>query len=710
MMRNILYSITVAAIAAVAFVSCSKSDIPVSGYPADGVVRISPTVAEPVTRADGEVFKGSELSLGLFYGANDKYNRTTSLWTKDELGNWNSETPVLWKNAEDEVEVYAFAPYSSMGGRYASFSIPSDQSAGLEEADMLWYSDKVTPGSLKDGKLDVVLNHALLKLTVNLGYGDELGDAVPKIKEVWLNGTMPSFHCNLNFDGRGGLTHPTAYRPLDIKMHKVSDLCYEAIFYPSDGQKAGGNMLTVILSNGRDYHLTLSEDLAFEKDPRNDSFYLGGTAYEMSVKIGRDKLKMGAVTVAPWNDKKDFGGNHFTDATEYSEWGGPEDVATEYAGGDGSEGNPYQIATAAQLAFLAQEANKEDSEYKWVDARKYFKLTANINLKGHEWTPIGTAYQRFVGSFDGDNHTIVNLSVKDAWYAGLFGWIQNGATVKNLVIRNASVSSVSQDSESVRPHNPEAYSGIVAAYCSAGCTISNCKVDGIVTSDYCAGGIVGYSANNSNTYAGTITDCTADVVCSTANTAKDAYCGGIAGIMSVKMYGCTVRGKVDGTVSVGGLVGWLAGGGTIGSKPYVFNYVSADVSLSSVCIPNMSFYDVGGLVGSASYGTKISSCYMYGRVWCAEGLVLTDVAPIYVGGVIGYTDGVELSGCYSFARVTAGKPANGRLGAGAFIGYLGAGVKAAGCTYQIDLTSGLPVYGCKAGGADDSEINVDGLE
>ena len=52
---------------------------------------------------------------------------------------------------------------------------------------------------------------------------------------------------------------------------------------------------------------------------------------------------------------------------------------------------------------------------------------------------------------------IVNLNVKDAWHAGLFGWIQNGATVKNLVIRNASVSSVSQDSESVSPHNPQAY-------------------------------------------------------------------------------------------------------------------------------------------------------------------------------------------------------------------------------------------------------------
>lgn len=386
--------------------------------------------------------------------------------------------------------------------------------------------------------------------------------------------------------------------------------------------------------------------------------------------------------------------------------GGPEDIATAYAGGDGSQNNPYLIETAAQLAFLAQEANSKE-EYTWPESPKYFKLTANINLKGYEWTPIGTVYKRFVGSFDGDGHVIVNLNVKDAWYAGLFGWIQNGATVKNLVIRNASVSSVSQDSESVSPHNPQAYSGIVAAYCSAGCTISNCKVDGTVTSDYCAGGIVGYSDNSSKDYDGSITFCTADVVCSVANSAKDAYCGGIAGILSVKLDACTVRGKVDGTVSAGGLVGWLSSGGVIGSDYSYVNYVYADVSLSSVCIPNMAYYDVGGLVGSASYGTKISSCYMYGRVWCAEGLELTDVAPIYVGGVIGYTDGVELLACHSFASVTAGKPANGKLGAGAFIGYLGAGVKASRCSYRIDGAAGLPVYGYKKDGTDDSGIDVE---
>ena len=301
MMKNIIYSITV--VATVVLASCSKSDAPVSGYPADGVVRISPTVAAPLTRAEGStVFNGSDLGLGLFYGENDKYNRDNSLWTKDESGKWNSDTPVLWKNAEAEALVYAFAPYSqgfNSAGRSVYWDIPSDQSAGLDGADFLWYSDKVTPKNLKDGKLDVELKHALLKLTVNLTFGNEFGDTAPEIKEVWLNGTMASVYCYLDYDQRG-LLNPPASGSLDIKMHKAADNRYEAIFYPSYGQKSGEKMLTVILANGRDYHLKLSGDLALEKDSRDEDYYLGGCAYSMSAQIGKHKIELEDIDIVPW--------------------------------------------------------------------------------------------------------------------------------------------------------------------------------------------------------------------------------------------------------------------------------------------------------------------------------------------------------------------------------------------------------------------------
>ena len=306
MMKNIIYSIAV--VVTVVLVSCSKSDAPVSGYPADGVVRISPTVAAPLTRAEGSTeFNGSDLGLGLFYGDNDKYNRDNSLWTKDESGKWNSDTPVLWKNAESEVEVYAFAPYSQKyfsTSRSVYWSIPSDQSAGLDGADFLWYSDKVTPKNLTDGKLDVELKHALLKLTVNLTFGNEFGDPKPEIKEVWLNGTMASVYCSLDHANRGLLSNGAQSESLDIKMHKAGDNRYEAIFYPSTGQKARGDMLTVLLANGRDYHLKLSADFPFEKDEESDKYY-GGNAYSMSAQVGKDKIVLGDISIVGWGKGAD---------------------------------------------------------------------------------------------------------------------------------------------------------------------------------------------------------------------------------------------------------------------------------------------------------------------------------------------------------------------------------------------------------------------
>lgn len=720
-----------------AIASCTKAEGPEGGVsPEGGEVSISASVdaaglsggektivtGSPATRAEGaSPYAGSTLGLFLDYGEGSTYTQPNVLWSNDGSNSWSSQTKMLWGKASDKVGVYAYAPYldGQKGASDVEFTIPTDQSEGLGAADLLWWypgiennkRTEVTAGSFTDGKIDIAFRHALIKLTVNFELASQFNGQDISIKEAWFHRSKEKAGINFTGADNAGVPYvgmgPTAgSSPVSIKMHNCSadgKLAFEVLFFPHL-LSYGSKLLTVTLSDGRDYILTLGED--FKLQTYESGAYVTGIAYEMSVTVGKDKLEGGTVTVAPWTDKGSLGDNFGTDATEYSEWGGPEDIATAYAGGDGSQNNPYLIETAAQLAFLAQEANSKE-EYTWPESPKYFKLTANINLKGYEWTPIGTVYKRFVGSFDGDGHVIVNLNVKDAWYAGLFGWIQNGATVKNLVIRNASVSSVSQDPASANPHNPQAYSGIVAAYCSAGCTISNCKVDGTVTSDYCAGGIVGYSDNSSKDYDGSITSCTADVVCSVANSAKDAYCGGIAGILSVKLDACTVRGKVDGTVSAGGLVGWLSSGGVIGSDYSYVNYVYADVSLSSVCIPNMAYYDVGGLVGSASYGTKISSCYMYGRVWCAEGLELTDVAPIYVGGVIGYTDGVELLACHSFASVTAGKPANGKLGAGAFIGYLGAGVKASRCSYRIDGAAGLPVYGYKKDGTDDSGIDVE---
>ena len=717
-----------------ALASCSKAERPEGGLDTEGrAVSISASVDAavaglPGTRAEGSTpYSGSTLGLFLDYGKDSNgdpalHTQNNILWENSGSNTWTTKGQMLWGKSSDKVGVYAYAPYleGQTDASAVKFTIPTDQSEGLGAADLLWWypgiennaRTEVTAENFEDGRIDIAFRHALIKLTVNFTLASQFEGQDISIKEAWFHGSGNK----VKFDFSGSVNNnvPCVVKPLDdqaytscsIKMHNCSmedQLSCEVLFFP---KSLNSKLLTVTLSDGRDYILTLDKDLELQK--HESGVYVTGVAYEMAVTVGKNKLEGGGITVSPWTEKGSLGDDFGTDATEYSEWDGTE-IATAYAGGSGTSEDPYLIATAAQLAFFAQEANSKD-EYTWPEARyrKYFKLTADINLKGHEWTPIGTVNKRFVGSFDGDGHVIVNLNVKDGWHAGLFGWIQNGATVKNLVIRNATISSVSQDSESVKPHNPEAYSGIVAAYCSAGCTISNCKVDGTVTSDYCAGGIVGYSANDSAPYNdGSITYCTADVVCSVSGSKSDSYCGGIAGHSCVAMSGCTVRGKIDGPDDVGGLVGWLGDGGSL---EYPFSYVYAEVGISKVELTNLS-PSIGGLVGSAyGSGSKISDCYMKGKVSCAEGLALDVVQSFYIGGIVGSAQNVELGGCHYRGSITVGKPANGKLYAGVFIGELMSGVKATNNnSYQIDGAEGLPMYGYNNGG-DDSEIYIEAVE
>ena len=116
-------------------------------------------------------------------------------------------------------------------------------------------------------------------------------------------------------------------------------------------------------------------------------------------------------------------------------------IATEYAGGTGTESDPYLISSGAQLAYLAQQANASEEN----TSDKHFKLTCDIYLDGHTWTPIGTySGKRFAGSFDGNGHTIDfgDMTVSSGNF-GLFGHAGH-ANISNLITAgNLKVSSSS---------------------------------------------------------------------------------------------------------------------------------------------------------------------------------------------------------------------------------------------------------------------------
>lgn len=171
--------------------------------------------------------------------------------------------------------------------------------------------------------------------------------------------------------------------------------------------------------------------------------------------------------------------------------------ADSYAGGDGSKTNPYEIATAKQLAKLARDVNNGNTPQAFLG--KYFKLTADIDLSGGIWMPIGKYYnygngnnRLFFGKFDGNGHVIKNMHIqwedvdarkaKSVW--GLFSTLQgesstNLTSVTNLIIEKARVEKKSGFS----PDGPSYNVGVVAGEIYGNTELSNIIIRGSEITD-----------------------------------------------------------------------------------------------------------------------------------------------------------------------------------------------------------------------------------
>lgn len=113
------------------------------------------------------------------------------------------------------------------------------------------------------------------------------------------------------------------------------------------------------------------------------------------------------------------------------EWDGT--VADGFAGGTGTQADPYLISNGEELAYLSAQVASGNAF-----AGKYVILTANLDMGNVAFTPIGSDDRRFAGSFDGAYHTIDNLLVSQTTdYAGLFGCLDTGAAVRRLTVRGS---------------------------------------------------------------------------------------------------------------------------------------------------------------------------------------------------------------------------------------------------------------------------------
>ena len=244
------------------------------------------------------------------------------------------------------------------------------------------------------------------------------------------------------------------------------------------------------------------------------------------------------------------------------------------------EGNgSYTVTSADGLINVAELVNGGKSDIN-------ITLTADIDLTGKGWTPIGTDYNNsYTGTFDGGGHTIKGLTVTtNDRYAGLFGDLGEAGTVKNVVMEGVQITN----------NHGSGYAGGVVG--NSWGTIENCSVSGSVSGTMRVGGVVG------NQWYGSITGCSSSA---------------------------TVKGMVD----VGGVAGDTNAGATLTAC-----YATGNVTLE---INSQKILSGGGLVGFCGGKSVLLACYATGNVTSTG----SSTGNVDIGGFLGENNSF-VTACY----------------------------------------------------------------
>ena len=336
--------------------------------------------------------------------------------------------------------------------------------------------------------------------------------------------------------------------PTAIKTYNASGNTYEALAAPQT-VAAGKPFVKVELGGGTFYFR-----------PQNNVVLEAGSRYKYTVKVNATGLTLEGCTIGDWAD------------------GGGESGAAELGYIYDSNTKTYTVYNADGLLAWNEAAQKDRS----INCT----LTADIDLTGKDWSPIGTNfYNSYTGTFDGGGHTIMGLTVTtNDQYVGLFGRLGKAGTVKNVVMDGIQITC----------NHRLGYAGGVAGF-SWGGTIENCSVSGSVSGTICAGGVVGIQWEASIT-------------------------------------GCSSSATVKGMVQVGGVAGETNSGATMAAC-----YATGNVTIEIDPIDNILG---GGLVGFNA-GSSVLACYATGNVTSTG----SSTGNVYIGGFLGgnYT---TVTACY----------------------------------------------------------------
>lgn len=343
-------------------------------------------------------------------------------------------------------------------------------------------------------------------------------------------------------------------------------------------------------------------------------------------------------------------------------------AATDFASGSGTEDDPYQIATAEQLAKLAKDVNTGVPDKS--HSKEHFILTKDIDLSAHKWEPIGSGSQKgsfhaFSGYFNGDGKKITGLYVDESNEknsAGFFGNV-SGYRIENLRIENAYVKSAAMTNQQNQIVDAV---GILIGNASRGygmkISIKNCTVSGTVeTNTAISGGLVG-----KNSY-GSYENCTADV-----NIIGAGNAGGFVGEdYNGKYSNCTAKGKVSGAWSVGGFAGVLFFETTVEKCASYGNVKAND-------------WNVGGFAGYVESNVKVNNCVSFGNVTST----VNGWAP-KIGGFAGTIQSSAITDCHVAGLITK---AHETIDARGFAGVNNASTYK-NCSFDAEKNTGVKAAG-----------------
>lgn len=315
-----------------------------------------------------------------------------------------------------------------------------------------------------------------------------------------------------------------------------------------------------------------------------------------------------------------------------------------YADGDGSEENPWLIKTPKQLNMVRDDIVAGEM--------RYFKLAADIDMAGLEWSPLNNAdpYDKLI-NFDGDGHTISNLTITDgAAYASFAGVLYG--EIKNITFNHASIEGGSGNkcaivagyvgtSAALAPcamTNVEVKNSTLSGARSMGviagqvatadalfsnCHVYNTTVTQTATSTSHAGGFVGYAQA-----AALYSDCS-----SNATVEGTEFTGGFAGYIGKGTFSrCFASGEVSGTKHVGGFVGKT-------EDPTIIDCWYDGIQITAT--DNSKNAQSGGFVGNAAkFAGVFTGCYV-------KGTTIEAASGQRIGGFVGQSDlGNTFTKCY----------------------------------------------------------------